>query len=125
MPFPIAGDLPDPEIELASPGLLYWQADSLPLSHLGRDMKHPLMICPSLIYNDVKNWVKGIRNSLVYCLSSISNFNKYFYILLFLCFHIFRFFPFGNILICSLNIYLFLDDSSNKYVLNASYIPVH
>ena len=83
MPFPIAGDLPDPEIELASPGLLYWQADSLPLSHLGRDMKHPLMICPSLIYNDVKNWVKGIRNSLVYCLSSISNFNKYFYILLF------------------------------------------
>ena len=35
LPFPTAGDLPDPEIEpvsLASPA---WQVDSLPLSHLG------------------------------------------------------------------------------------------
>ena len=32
LPFPSPGDLPDPEIEPTSPG---WQADSLPLSHLG------------------------------------------------------------------------------------------
>ena len=31
MPFPPSGDLPDPGIEPSSP----WQADSLPLSHLG------------------------------------------------------------------------------------------
>ena len=32
LPFPSPGDLPDPEIKLASPP---WQVDSLPLSHLG------------------------------------------------------------------------------------------
>ena len=32
LPFPSPGDLPDPGIELESP---HWQADSLPLSHLG------------------------------------------------------------------------------------------
>ena len=32
LPFPSPGDLPDPAIE---PHLLYWQADSLPLSHNG------------------------------------------------------------------------------------------
>ena len=32
LPFPSPGDLPDPGIEPASPA---WQADSLPLSHLG------------------------------------------------------------------------------------------
>ena len=31
-PFPSPGDLPDPEVKLASPP---WQVDSLPLSHLG------------------------------------------------------------------------------------------
>ena len=29
------GDPPDPEIEPVSPASLHWQADSLPLSHLG------------------------------------------------------------------------------------------
>ena len=33
LPFPTPGDLPDPGIEPASPA---WQADSWPLSHLGR-----------------------------------------------------------------------------------------
>ena len=32
LPFPSPGDLPDPGIEPVSPA---WQADSLPLSHLG------------------------------------------------------------------------------------------
>ena len=32
MPFPSPGDLPNPRTE---PCLLHWQADSLPLSHLG------------------------------------------------------------------------------------------
>ena len=32
LPFPSAGDFPDPGIEPISPA---WQADSLPLSHLG------------------------------------------------------------------------------------------
>ena len=32
LPFPSPGDLPDPGIGPASPA---WQADSLPLSHLG------------------------------------------------------------------------------------------
>ena len=32
LPFPSPGDLPDPG---ANPGLLHWQAGSLPLSHLG------------------------------------------------------------------------------------------
>ena len=32
LPFPSPGDLPDPRIELRSPA---WQADSLPLYHLG------------------------------------------------------------------------------------------
>ena len=35
LPFPTPGDLPDPETEPASLHLLHWQADSLPLSHLG------------------------------------------------------------------------------------------
>ena len=34
--FPTPGDLPDPGIE---PHLLQWQADSLPLSHLGSPLK--------------------------------------------------------------------------------------
>ena len=33
LPFPSPGDCPDPAIKRASPA---WQADSLPLSHLGR-----------------------------------------------------------------------------------------
>ena len=32
LPFPSPGDLPDPRIKPVSPA---WQADSLPLSHLG------------------------------------------------------------------------------------------
>ena len=32
LPFPSPGDLPDPGINLC---LLHWQADSLPLNHLG------------------------------------------------------------------------------------------
>ena len=34
LPFPSPGNLPDSGIEPPSPGLLHWQADSLPLSHL-------------------------------------------------------------------------------------------
>ena len=37
LPFPSPGDLPDPGIERASPA---WQADSLPLSHLGSPLIH-------------------------------------------------------------------------------------
>jgi len=36
LPFPPPGDLPDPVIK---PYLLYWQADSLPLSYQGRPVK--------------------------------------------------------------------------------------
>ena len=36
LPFPTLGDLPDPGIKTAFlPHLLHWQANSLPLSHLG------------------------------------------------------------------------------------------
>ena len=35
LPFPSPENLPNPRIEAMSPGLLYWQADSLPLSHQG------------------------------------------------------------------------------------------
>ena len=35
LPFPTPGDLPDPEIEPASPVAPVLQADSLPLSHPG------------------------------------------------------------------------------------------
>ena len=35
LPFPSPRYLPDPEIEPASPCLLHWQKDSLPLSYLG------------------------------------------------------------------------------------------
>ena len=35
LPFPTPGDLADLGIELMSPAFLHWQADSLPLSHLG------------------------------------------------------------------------------------------
>ena len=36
LPFPPPGDLPDPGIELHLLHILCWQADSLPLSHLGK-----------------------------------------------------------------------------------------
>ena len=35
LPFPTPGDFPDPATEPTSLGLLHWQADSLPLGHLG------------------------------------------------------------------------------------------
>ena len=35
LPFPSPGDLPDPGIKPKSPVSPVWQADSLPLSHLG------------------------------------------------------------------------------------------
>ena len=41
LPFPSPGDLPDPEVE---PHLLYWQADSLPLSHQGSQKKKKVHI---------------------------------------------------------------------------------
>ena len=34
LPFPSPGDLPDPGMEPVFPESPYWQADSLPLSHL-------------------------------------------------------------------------------------------
>ena len=40
LPFPCPGDLPDPGIEPESPA---WQADSLPLSHLGSPYLHVLV----------------------------------------------------------------------------------
>jgi len=39
LPFPFPGDLPDPGIELDL-SLLYWQADSLQLSHKSVYKKH-------------------------------------------------------------------------------------
>jgi len=36
LPFPIAGDLPDPGSNPHLLSLLHWQADCLPLCHLGR-----------------------------------------------------------------------------------------
>ena len=51
MPFSYLGDLPNPGIESVSPAL---QADSLPLSHQGRLLKHlaaaakSLQSCPTL-----------------------------------------------------------------------------
>ena len=33
LPFPTAGDLPDPGIDIRLSHLLTWQVDSLPLSH--------------------------------------------------------------------------------------------
>ena len=39
LPFPSLGDLPDPGMELCLWCLLHWQADSLPLSHLGKPCK--------------------------------------------------------------------------------------
>ena len=41
LPFPPPGDLPDPGIEPASAVVPAWQADSLPLSHLGSPVKSP------------------------------------------------------------------------------------
>ena len=35
LPYPFPGDLPDPGIKLVSPESQHWQADSLPLCHLG------------------------------------------------------------------------------------------
>ena len=43
LPFPSPGDLADPGIELMSLSLLHWQADSLPLRHLGS----PVEISPN------------------------------------------------------------------------------
>jgi len=40
MPFPSLGDLPNPEIELMSLCLPYWQADSLLLAPLGKPKKY-------------------------------------------------------------------------------------
>ena len=52
LPFPSLGDLPDPGIEPSSSA---WQADSLPLSHLGSPHMSPtaaaaksLQLCPTL-----------------------------------------------------------------------------
>ena len=44
LPFPPPGDLPDPGIEPASAVAPAWQANSLPLSHLGSPIKH-LCVC--------------------------------------------------------------------------------
>ena len=35
LPFPTPGNLPDPRTELRSSAYRHWQADSLPLHHLG------------------------------------------------------------------------------------------
>ena len=40
LPYPPPGDLPDPGIKPASPGLLLYQVDSLPLSHKGSPFMH-------------------------------------------------------------------------------------
>ena len=39
VPFPNPGDLPDPGIQPASPGLLHWQMDSLPLAPSGKPLR--------------------------------------------------------------------------------------
>ena len=41
LPFPSPGDLSDPEMEPVSPA---WQADSLPLSYLGRNFYRKVKI---------------------------------------------------------------------------------
>ena len=43
LPFPTPGDLPNPGIELHLSHLLHFQADSLPLSHLGSPLQRILI----------------------------------------------------------------------------------
>ena len=43
LPYPPPGDLPDPGIKPASPGLLHCQVDSLPLSHKGSPFMYVCM----------------------------------------------------------------------------------
>ena len=44
LPFPTAGDLPDPGIDIRLSHLLTWQVDSLPLSHYGMKITFKLEI---------------------------------------------------------------------------------
>ena len=50
LPFPLPGDLSDPGIEPVFCHLLHWQADSLPLSHLGstKNLKFSGSVNPTL-----------------------------------------------------------------------------
>ena len=60
LPFPSAGDLPDPGIELRSPALA---DDSLPLSHQGSsNFVHTLVLLPRL---DCKSLCLCIYHSIV------------------------------------------------------------
>ena len=44
LPFPPAGDLPDPEIKSASPECPAWQADSLPVEPSEDPVQMPLSV---------------------------------------------------------------------------------
>ena len=57
LPFPSSGDLPDPGIEPL--GLLYWQTDSLPLSHQGNPNKLRYVLCLWI------RWFSNVRISLL------------------------------------------------------------
>ena len=54
LPFPSPGDLPYPGIE---PSLLHWQADSLPLSHLGGPLYNIIL---AILGNQTRT-IKGIQ----------------------------------------------------------------
>ena len=47
LPFPTAGDLPNPGIDSMSPESLQWQADSLPLRHLETQLTWLMTLAPA------------------------------------------------------------------------------
>ena len=62
LPFSTPGDHPDPGINLHLLHLLHWQADSLPVCHLGR-----LYWLYSLLYNTVRVKVQVTQKCLTLC----------------------------------------------------------
>ena len=54
--FPFPGNLSDTGIELASPASFAWQADSLPLSHLGSPFFH-----------------SGAKDVLLFCVAAVTD----------------------------------------------------
>ena len=75
LPFPSPRDLPNPGVKPTSPVALHWQADALPLSHVGS----PFV---SLVYHYKHTWYKylserygdlGLLNCNVYWIKSIQS----------------------------------------------------
>ena len=77
LPFPPPGDLPDPGIESCLLRFLHWQADSLPLCHLGSPC---LYIAHSLSDKDIKEllWFLTVVSNQVHPLSLYSNSSAFF-----------------------------------------------